>query len=240
MTATLAIARRELASMFRLPVGWIVIALFALLTGCVFAYLAFIPGDVASMRLFFAVSGWLLLPVVPAVSMRLLSEEFRAGTVESLLTSPVSDAGVVVGKFLGAFAFLVLMLVPSLAHVLVLFVFADPSPDLGPIAAGYASLLLTGMLYLAMGLFVSSLTSNQTLAFLATLFALLVLLVLGTVERERLPQVARPIVQFLAVRPRIDDFAKGVVDTAHVVFFLSGAAWFVTLAAISLQSRRWR
>jgi ABC-2 type transport system permease protein len=240
MTATFAIARRELASMFRLPVGWIVIALFAMLTGGVFAYLTLIPGDVATMRLFFAVSGWLLLPVVPAVSMRLLSEEFRAGTVEPLLTSPISDFGVVLGKYVGALAFLVLMLVPSVVHVFILSALSDPRPDPGPILAGYVSLLLTGSLYLALGLFVSSLTSNQTLAFLATLFALLLLLLLGSVERERLPEIVRPVVRFLAVRARIDDFAKGVIDTGHVVFFVTGAAWFVALSAISLQSRRWR
>jgi ABC-2 type transport system permease protein len=240
MSATIAIARREISSMFRLPVGWVVIALFALLTGCVFAYLTFIPGDVASMRLFFAVSGWLLLPVVPAISMRLVSEELRSGTIEALLTSPVSDFGVVLGKYAGGFVFLVLMLVPSLAHVVILSVLSDPRPDPGPIIAGYTSLLLTGALYLAVGLFVSSLTSNQTLAFLGTLFAILLLLLLGTVQPERLPEAARPAVRFLSIRGRIDDFAKGVIDTSHVVFFLSGAAWFVVLAAISLQSRRWR
>lgn len=240
MSATFAIARRELGSMFRLPVGWIVIALFALLTGCVFAYLTFIPGDVASMRLFFAVSGWLLLPVVPAVSMRLLSEEYRSGTVEPLLTSPVSDFGVALGKYAGGLAFLVLMLAPSLAHVAILSQFSDPKPDPGPILAGYSCLLLTGAFYLALGLFVSSLTSNQTLAFLGTLFALLLLLLLGSVEPERLPAAARPAVRFLAIRGRADDFAKGVIDTAHVVFFVSAAAWFVVLSALSLQSRRWR
>ena len=87
MRGSLTIATRELSSMFRLPVGWVVIALYALLTGCVFGLVILLPGQAASMRLFFAISGWLLLPVVPAISMRLLSEEYRAGTIEPLLHS---------------------------------------------------------------------------------------------------------------------------------------------------------
>ncbi len=240
MTSTLAIASRELSSLFRLPVGWVVIALYALLTGCVFALVILIPGQAATMRLFFAVSGWVLLPVVPAVSMRLLSEEYRAGTIESLLTSPVSDASVVVGKYLGAFAFLILMFLPTLAHVVILAALSDPRPDPGPILAGYLSLALVGALYLAVGLLVSSLTSNQTLAFLATLFLLLMLVMLGLVPADRLPESARPLLGVLTIRTRLDDFAKGVIDTSHIVFFVGASAWFVALAALTLQSRRWR
>jgi len=240
MTSALAIASRELSSLFRLPVGWVVIALYALLTGCVFSLVILIPGQAATMRLFFAVSGWILLPVVPAVSMRLLSEEYRSGTIEPLLTSPVSDGAVIVGKYLGACAFLILMFVPTLAHVFILAALSDPRPDPGPILAGYLSLALVGALYLAVGLLVSSLTSNQTLAFLATLFLLLMIVTLGLVPLDRLPEPARPLVSALSIRARLDDFAKGVIDTAHIVFFLGASAWFVTVAALALQSRRWR
>jgi ABC-2 type transport system permease protein len=240
VSAALAIAARELSSMFRLPVGWVVVALYALLTGCVFGLVILLPGQAASMRVFFAISGWLLLPVVPAVSMRLLSEEYRAGTIEPLLTSPVSDAAVVIGKYLGACAFLVLMFVPTLAHVAILAALSDPRPDPGPILAGYLSVALVGALYLSVGLLVSALTSNQTLAFLATLFILLMIVMLGLVPGERLPEWARPVLNALSIRARLDDFAKGVIDTANIVFFLGASAWFVTLAALALQSRRWR
>jgi len=240
MSSTLAIASRELSSLFRLPVGWVVIALYALLTGCVFSLVILVPGQAATMRMFFAVSGWVLLPVVPAVSMRLLSEEFRSGTIEPLLTSPVSDAAVVVGKYLGACVFLVLMFVPTLAHVFILGALSDPRPDPGPIIAGYLSLALVGALYLSVGLLVSSLTSNQTLAFLATLFLLLMIVTLGLVSPDTAPAWARPLMGFVSIRSRLDDFAKGVIDTSHVVFFLGASAWFVTLASLSLQSRRWR
>lgn len=240
MSRALAIAGRELASLFRLPVGWVVIALYALLTGCVFSLVILVPGQAATMRLFFAVSGWVLLPVVPAVSMRLLSEEYRSGTIETLMTSPVGDAPIVVGKYLGACAFLVLMFVPTLAQVGILAALSDPRPDPGPILAGYLSLALVGALYLAVGLLVSSLTSNQTLAFLATLFVLLMIVTLGFVPLDRLPAPARPVVSALIIRTRLDDFAKGVIDTAHIAFFAGASAWFVLLSALAVQSRRWR
>lgn len=240
MRGSLTIASRELSSMFRLPVGWVVIALYMLLTGCVFAFMIVTPGQAASLRLFFAVSGWLLLPVVPAVSMRLISEEYRSGTIEPLLTSPVSDGAVVLGKYLGGCGFLALMFAPTLVHVAILAALSDPRPDPGPILAGYVSLILVGGFYLAVGLLVSSLTSNQTLAFLGTLFILLMLLLLGFVPPEQLPLPLRPVLAFISIRSRLDDFAKGVIDTGHVVYFVSISAWLVLLTALALQSRRWR
>lgn len=240
MRGSVTIASRELSSLFRLPVGWVVIALYTLLTGAVFAYLIVSPGQAASMRVFFAIAGWLLLPVVPAVSMRLLSEEFRSGTIEPLLTSPVSDAAVVLGKYLGGFAFLVVMFLPTLLHVAILAWLSSPRPDPGPVLAGYLCLLLVGAFYLSIGLLVSSLTSNQTLAFLGTFFVLLMVLMIGLVPVERAPEAVRPVLAALSVRARVDDFAKGIIDTAHIVFFVGASALFVVLTAVAMESRRWR
>lgn len=240
MRGTLTIARRELSSFFRLPVGWVVMALYLFLAGIVFGLIVLAPGAAASMRPFFVISGWLLLPVAPAITMRLFSEELRSGTAEPLMTSPVGDAAVVLGKYLAACVMLVCMLAPSVVHAVLLLSFSDPKPDLGPIVAGYACLALLGAFYVAAGTFASSLTSNQTLSFLGTLFALVLLLLLETAPAERLPVWARSSVAALALGPRIGDFAKGVVDTANVVFFVSGAALFLVLAYVSVQSRRWR
>lgn len=235
------IATRELASFFRLPVGWVSISLYLLLTGVVFGVLTLIPGQPATLRYFFGISGWLLLPVAPAVSMRLLSEEFRAGTIEPLMTSPVSDAAVVVGKYAGACLFMAAMLAPTAVYAIVLFRVSDPAPDLGPILAGYASLMLLGAFYLAVGTLFSSLTSNQTLAFLGTLLFLLAVLMLPDLLL-RSPSLAAwaPAIKGASVNARIGDFAKGVLDTSHVVFFATVSAWFLTLATVVVQSRRWR
>jgi ABC-2 type transport system permease protein len=240
MSATLAIARRELSSLFRLPVGWIAIALYAFLAGIVFAYLIFVPGQPATLRPLFSISAWLLLPVAPAISMRLLSEELRSGTIEPLMTSPVSDLAVVLGKYLGSAAFLLLMLAPTLALVGAVWWSADPRPDAGPILAGYASVALLGMFYLAVGLWMSSLTPNQTLAFLGTLFFLLIMLLATTLGFEHAPGWARPALAHLSIQSRLQDFAKGIIDLSHVVFFITASLAFVALTVWTLESRRWR
>jgi ABC-2 type transport system permease protein len=238
--AALAIASREYRSLFRVPVGWIVIALYLFLTGVVFVTTVLTPGEPASMRYVFGISGWLLLPVMPAVSMRLLSEELRSGTIEPLMTSPVNDASIVGGKYLGACCFLATMLAPTLVYAGILFAISEPAPDPGPLLAGYLSLMLLGMLYLAVGTLASSLTSNQTLAFLGTFLFLLIALLLTGEMAARLPAGTGRILLRLGLSTRMEDFSRGVIDTSHVVFFLSTSAWFLVLSFVALESRRWR
>lgn len=238
--ATLGIASREYRSLFRVPVGWIVIALYLFLTGAVFVTSVLTPGEPASMRYVFGISGWLLLPVMPAVSMRLLAEELRSGTIEPLMTSPVSDASIVGGKYLGACLFLATMLAPTLIYAGILYAIAEPAPDPGPLLAGYLSLMLLGMLYLAVGTLASALTSNQTLAFLGTFLFLLIALLLTGEMAMRLPAAVGRILLKMGLATRMEDFARGVIDSAHVVFFLSVSAWFLLLAFVAIESRRWR
>jgi ABC-2 type transport system permease protein len=242
LRSIVAIAHREFASFYRLPVGWVVLALYLFLGSMVFALWTLTPGEPASLRGFFGMSGFLLLPVMPAVSMRLLSEELRSGTVESLLTAPVSDAAIVLGKFFGACAFLLTLLLPTLVFVVILHLASDGPPDPGPMLAGYLSLVLLGSLYLAAGTLVSSLTSNQTLAFLGTfLFLLMFLLVTGEIaSNPAMPTWASKTLIWLSPGRRLEDLAKGLLDLSHIIYFLAGSGWFLALAIISLQSRRWR
>jgi len=235
----LTIASRELGSYFRTPAGWVIVALYLFLAGVVFTLSVFMPGRPASLRDFFAVSGWLLLPVAPAISMRLIAEELRSGTIEPLMTSPVGSASLVLGKFAGACVFMLAMLAPTAAYVVVLYRTAEPAPDPGPIAAGYLCLALVGSLSLSIGTLASALTSNATLAFMMTLFGLLGLLFVPSAAPFA-PAAIRPALMALAVTPRIGDFAKGVVDTAHVAFFLGASAWFLLLAVAAVEIRRWR
>lgn len=239
MKGASAIAFRELGAYFRQPAGWVIIALYLFLAGLVFSTGVLIPGRVASLRDFFALSGWLLLPVAPAVSMRLVSEELRSGTIESLLTSPVPTAAIIAGKYLGACLFLLAMLAPTVLYPLVLRTFADPKPDPGPILAGYLCLSLLGLLYLAIGLFASTLTNNGTLAFLVTLFAILGLMFAGTAA-DWAPATMRQPLQAIWLGGRVTDFSRGIIDTSHVVFLLAVSLWFLVLSAVSLEMRRWR
>jgi ABC-2 type transport system permease protein len=248
MRQALAIAGREMGAMFRLPAGWIVIALYLLLAGVVFTQAILLPGQPASLREFFAISGWLLMPVIPAIAMRLFSEEFRSGTIEPLMTAPVGDWTLVLAKYLGACGFLFAMLAPTVLYPITLYLMADPRPDVGPILSGYLSLFLQGTFYLAIGLFASSLTANQTLAFLLTLFSIFGMLVLSTMGPQLargissgwLGDVVREVLGSLSVAARVEDFARGVIDTAHIVFFVSLSSLFLVLAVVAIQSRRWR
>jgi ABC-2 type transport system permease protein len=239
VTALLTIARREFSSFFRVPLGWVAMALYLFLTGVIFAERVLVPGEPSSLRYFFGVSGFLLLPVAPAISMRLISEELRSGTIEPLMTSPTADLSIVLGKYLGAALFMAAMLLPTLVYPGILMAVSDPRPDPGPILAGYLSLALLGLLYLAVGTLASALTSNQTLAFLLTLLFLLVLMLVGS-DVIALPRSLAPVGAAIAIGPRLADFAKGVIDSAHIVFFLSISAWFLVLALVALEMRRWR
>jgi ABC-2 type transport system permease protein len=188
------------------------------------------------------------MPVIPAIAMRLFSEEFRSGTIEPLMTAPVGDWTLVLAKYLGACGFLFAMLAPTVLYPITLYLMADPRPDVGPILSGYLSLFLQGTFYLAIGLFASSLTANQTLAFLLTLFSIFGMLVLSTMGPQLargissgwLGDVVREVLGSLSVAARVEDFARGVIDTAHIVFFVSLSSLFLVLAVVAIQSRRWR
>lgn len=238
MRGTLVIAKRELAAFFRVPLGWVVMALFLFLSGFVFVGFSLQPGAPATMRDFFSFWWRVMVVVSPAVSMRLLAEEHRTGTIDPLLSSPVTEISVVVGKFLGAFGFLCVCLAPTLVYAAVLLKLAGPDP--GPIFAGYMGVLLLGAFQLALGLLFSALTSSQTLAFLATLVTLLVIEAGAAYAPRLLPQPWDQLPQALSTDRRIADFAKGVIDTAHVAFFLIVTVWLCGLAALVLRTRRWR
>lgn len=238
MTRLWAVFAREYAGFFRVPLGWVLMALFLFLSGLVFTRSALVPGEPATMREFFSAWWGLLIVIAPAVSMRLFSEELRSGTIEGLMTAPLPEVIIVGGKFLAAAAFLVTALAPTLVYPIILEWLARP--DHGPVAAGYLGVLLVGMLYLAVGTWISALTSSQTLAFLATLF----LLLLTELAAARLAaMVSEPWNHaLLALSPsaRITDFARGLIDTGHIAYFLAATIWFLALAALTLKARRWR
>lgn len=238
--ALLTIALRELRAYYRLPIGWVVTALYLFLSGIVFTMRTLEPGAPATMRYFFAAAASLLAVIAPAISMRLFAEETRAGTLETLMTAPVSDAQTVLGKYLGAACALALIIAPTLVYVALLFRLADPPPDPGPIVAGYLGLLLVGLLYLAVGTLASAITSSQTLAFLGAFLALIGHLLLTDEVAQRLPPPWGAWASATSINARTADFAAGVIDLAHIGFFLAWTAWILLLAVLVQQARRWR
>ncbi|TVQ55180.1 MAG: hypothetical protein EA377_03895 [Phycisphaerales bacterium] len=236
MNRTLAIAGRELRAYFLTPGGYIIIALFLLITGGVFVFAGFGSGEVASMRTVFGLGTWLLTFVAPAITMRLFAEEFRLGTFEALMTSPVREIEVVLGKFLGATGMLIAILAPTLIYVIALEVYGRP--DYGEIACGYLGLMLAGTAYLACGTLASTLTNSQTVAFLMALFFWLVLGIGTKLLPQHLEDPWSRIVFLLDPDVRLRDFTIGLLDTANVVFFLTVAAFFLVAAVFSLNVRR--
>ncbi len=234
-----AIAVREFVALFRVPVGWLVLALYAGLWGGMFVQFVLVPGAPATMRPLFATAAWLMLPIAPAISMRLVSDELRTGSYELLATSPVSELSLALGKFIGAGMFLLALLGCTLPLVGVLLVVSDPMPDPGPMLAGYLSMTLLGLLFLSVGLLASSLTASQTLSFLGAMLALFVWLLATTAGRTRAPEAIGDILASLAITDRLEGFAKGVIDTGDVGFFVVLTGWFVLAASMCLGVRRW-
>ncbi len=239
MKQTLTIARRELASLFFSPIAYVVIGLFALGSSLIFLN-TFAPNMPATLRGTFSGLIWLMIFLIPAISMRLVSEEYRNGTIETLMTTPISDTQVIIGKWLGAMGFLMALFVPLifLAGVLEM----NGSPDWGPIISGFVGLLLVGGLYLAIGTFASALTENQIIAFLITVFVICLL----TITLYFLPQAEwvwpnlRKALHYMNVNAQFETFNKGLLVMGNCLYFCSGIALFLFVAVKTLESRRWR
>jgi ABC-2 type transport system permease protein len=238
MSRLAAIVGREVRSTLLSPVGFIVAALFALMTGIVFLARSFDQGQPASMRPVFEWGTWLLLLVCPAISMRAIAEERRLGTYEMLTSCPVGERSIILGKFLASVIFLAVILLPTLAQVLALEWYGRP--DYGEIACGYLGLLLAGAAYLASGLLASALTNSQIVAYLMTLFFWLALSLGAKLLPARLPAQWADIAFMADPDPRLRDFAIGLIDTSNIVFFCTLAVFFLVAATRVLEAGRWR
>lgn len=234
-----AVMQRELLALFCSPIGYIVLAGYLLISGVVVLWTgSFGPGKPAALRDVFFWMPWVLTVIVPAISMRMLSEEYRSGTIESLMTAPLSDVQMVLGKYLAALAFFVVLLLATLIYPVLMAVYGDPDP--GATLSAYLGLLLIGMGFTAFGLFASSLTSNQIVAWILgwvplLLFACVAYFVVGLVEGW-----LRALFQQINVIGRFEEFTRGLVKLDGVLFFLAMSVVFVFLAVKVVESRRWR
>jgi ABC-2 type transport system permease protein len=234
MRNTPTLTWRELNAYFFSPVAYIVLTVFLGLSGFVF-YLSLSGSGLADMRGWIGATGFILLLVCPIITMRLLAEETRSGTIEMLMTVPVTDAEVVWSKFLGALLFYLFMLLPSAFYVLTLFILGSPDP--GPIITGYIGLVLVGSMFLSAGLFCSSLTRNQIIAAILGLVAVFVLWLIGFTG------VGGSLGRFLdyvGVVSHLQGFVRGLVDLRDVAYFVTGTGLFLFLSVRALESRKWR
>ena len=245
MSRTMAIFRRELASYFGSPVAYVMTTAFLLGIGVFFFWgifwqeigIPFYNRKTVAVDTLFNAGHFLMLFLIPALTMRLFAEERRSGTIELLTTLPVRDIEIVLGKFLAAAGYLVLVL--ALTIVYPIYVAKLGPLDWGAVLSGYLGLLLLGLGYLAIGLFASSLTEHQLVAFVVALGVALPFFFLHKVS-FLFGVGAGNVLSFLSFREHFDAIARGVIDTADVVFFLGVAAIFLFLAHRFIQGRKWR
>lgn len=245
MRNILAIARREFFAYFGSPTAYIAIALFLVLLGVTFFFEipfllpkdAFFEGRAADLRPLFEWMVFLFAILLPAISMRLLAEERKLGTLELLLTMPVTETEVVLGKLSGAVGFLLVALALTLGYPIL--VMSLGRPDIGPLVGGYLGVLLVGAAYLSLGLLASSWTSSQVVAFLV---AIVICTAFTFIDRvpEALGLRALPVFEVLSFNHHFKSIARGVIDLRDLVFFGSIVIGAITLTTWSLESRKWK
>ncbi len=253
MTNILAIVRKDWRGYFSSPIGYVVIGLYSFIFG--YFYVVGLnwflrqsmqaPGmgggsmniNQQMIRYVFLNSTVIYLFVVPLITMRTFAEEKRSGTIELLMTSPVTDFQVIVGKFLGALSLYGATLAITLIHIAVLFRFGNP--EWKPILSGYLGLLLLGGCFVSIGLFFSSVTKNQIVAGMFTFATLLIFWVIDWIGSFSGP-TAQAVTSYLSLTGHVEDFLRGVIDTGHVVYYLSFITFGLFLTAKAVDSERWR
>ena len=237
MRTVRAVAWKEIQIYFSSPTAYIVGMIFLAMTGFFFVSDLSSPFPEASLSSFFQGATFVMIFLAPALTMRLLAEEQKLGTIELLLTSPVRDWEVVIGKYIASFVFLVATVSLTVYYLILLVIFADPDP--GPIYAGYLGLALYGAASLSIGMLTSTLTSNQIVAAVVAM-GILVVLYITDFAAGTLGGLAATIVNEIGLKSHFDDFDRGVIDTKHIVYYLILTSFFLFLSIRVLESRRWR
>lgn len=232
------LTKRELSSFFFSPIAYVMAAVFLAVSGIFFAGEIFIPGQEAQMRGLFERQAFVLVFILPMLTMRLLAEEFRSGSIEALMTAPVRDWEVVLGKFWGAWLFFLAMLIPTGLYAVMLLIFGPA--DFRPMLTGYLGLALLGGLYIAVGILTSTMTRNQVVAAVLAFLILSAFTFLLWGITARLTGTWQVVLRTVNVYERFIDFSGGLIDVKNVVFFISASAGMLFLAVKVLESRRWR
>jgi ABC-2 type transport system permease protein len=240
----LAIAHKELKGYFASPIAYVVIGMYALMFG--FFFYAYVMGSSNApqinineqlIRPVFLNAMVIFLFVLPMVTMRTYSEEKRSGTIELLLTAPLTDLQIILGKFLGAMGLYATMLAVTLIHIGLLYWIGNP--EWIPIATTYLGLLLMGGCFISVGLLISSLTKNQIVAVMATFTVFLMLWVINWIASFMGPRT-QAVLNYLSITDHLDDFTRGVIDTKHLLYYVSFIAFGLFLTARSVDTERWR
>lgn len=229
------IFQKELRSYFNSAVAYVVIVVFLAIVGWMYTSSMFLV-NAASLRLMFELIPLVFLFVVPAVTMRLLAEEKKAGTIELLTTKPLHDWEIVTGKFLAAWALIGVALLPTLIYYITVAFLGDI--DNGPVIGGYLGLLLMAGVYVSIGLLASSLTENQIVAFIVGLLLMFAFYIMDKVLIF-VPDFMTSVIEYLGIDFHFSNIARGVIDSRDVVYFGSLLGFTLYLSVVSLERRKW-
>lgn len=244
MSRLLALTRRELMSYFFAPVPYLVLFFFLLMTGFFFqdsvqerhAYVSYQP--------VFGALNFILMFLVPLLTMTTVADERSRNTLETLLTAPVTDWQVILSKWFGTFLFYVVMLLPTLVYLAILVHIGRDigKPDPGPVAAAYVGALLLGGLYVAIGIFASSITENALLSAFVAFFVIVGFWVFGSLPQvaQSGPEWLRETGRYVSPGTHFNEFLKGRIALHDVLYFVSMTVFFQFLAVRAIESRKWR
>ncbi len=237
MSSILTIFKKEFKSFFISPIAYVFITVYLVITGFLF-FQSFFLINQADMRGYFSLLPWVFLFFVPAITMRSWAEEKKVKTLELLLSWPVSDFQVVFGKFLAAFGFLSIAILLSVTIPITISILGSPDP--GPIIGGYMGALLMGAAYLSIGLWVSSYTENQIVAFILGVVVTFVFFFIGSPFVTMVaPSWLVPIMNYIGLGNHIESIERGVIDSRDILYYLSITGFFLFYNVQSLGSRKW-
>ena len=248
MTGVLTVARREILSFFVSPIAYVVLTVWLLFFGVVFYILALFmsaqpSGGANILQAFFGGTTLFYLPLLvfaPVLTMRLLAEERSSGTIESLMTAPLTEFQIVLGKYLAAMSFWVVLWLPTLSYVWLAAGTGKDVVDFGAIGATYLGLFCVGVFYMAVGLFMSAVARNQIVAAMLTFLVLGGLFIIGLAGYATLDDQKRAVFEYVGLWTQMAAFSKGIVDTRYLVYDLSVACIALFLSVRVLQANRWQ
>ena len=237
MNLAAIITRKEIKSYFNSPAAYIVLVIFLLLSGWFFASPLFINNQ-ANLRTLFGIIPLLFLFFVPAITMGLISREKNTGTIELLATLPIKDSQIIMGKFWASVSLIGIGLLFTLIHFITVVILGT-NIDFGAIFCGYIGLLMLGTVYSAIGIFASSITSNQIVSLIISFFIIFFFFILKF-SLFFIPDFLVGIFQFLSIDYHFSNITRGVIDTRNIIYFVSLIILFLKLAQTSLENRNWK
>jgi gliding motility-associated ABC transporter permease protein GldF len=239
---------KELNSFFSSLIGYITIIVFLAIMGL---FLWVLPwGDVnvlssgyAGLDGLFVLAPWIFFLIIPAITMKMFAEEKKNGTIELLLTKPISDLSIIGAKFLAGLCIVVLSILPTIIYIIAVYNLGSPSGnlDLGGIIGSYIGLIFLGGIFVAIGVFSSSLTNNQIIAFIISILICTITYIgFDAIASLNIWGSWDLVVRYCGISQHYSSISRGVVDSRDVIYYLSAIAFFILLTKVSLQSRNWK